>query len=458
MGLNGVEPTPDIFPVNNGKTEVKLLPTGGRKYSLSQGRPRLISTEQDGKVAVAPGQDRRKTISPVANGQIKKTDRRVTLSDPTRPSQNPNNERRGTGSNMQSSDRRSTMPAKLGRRRRTSSNSRSQDTNEPTGKPRNPTKSENSIFKKSSVVYDDGSKFKRLSSGRVDPAFKRCEEDASDKIEQPQQEPQQQPQQAPQQQPQPQQQQAKDNSNNNNGSTSTNTSTKQYLNIDKLAPHKDRSNLRSFIRNASSYIETAVASKEQIICKQSFRTDSESGGDCHTVITRGKCLVHNEGRQPSSHWSLNSTDDRILEHLIGNYDGPDRMGFTAEIVREVSAMPDLSTDSVVDFLLSKEYQGWIKQKAGEWESMMAFKSKINSTTREGTSGTSAKHQQYTIHTDNPNADPKPQAVPLVQIFRESGSDHVIGVQNHYNYDIKINANDGNGRRCKKCSNNCCAIL
>ena len=51
-----------------------------------------------------------------------------------------------------------------------------------------------------------------------------------------------------------------------------------------------------------------------------------------------------------------SSEGRILAHLIGNYEGPDRMGFATEIIHEVQGLSELTSESVIDFLLSKEYQ------------------------------------------------------------------------------------------------------
>merc|ERR1712080_67781 len=197
-------------------------------------------------------------------------------------------------------------------------------------------------------------------------------------------------------------------------------------------------------------INSGSSSSEIVMCQQSFQSQQgmllAPSAHPQTVINNNSIL----NRTVPSAVSIGCNEDKVLSHLIGNYNGPDKMSFATEIVQQVQDLADLSTESIVAFLMSKEYQSWVEKKTKEW----------NRAKGDNDAGKSNYEQNpYTMLTGEEVVDQSTKDLlpALVEIFQEGGGDgdSCVGVQNHYNYEIKINMLD-RGRAI--CLRKCCIIL
>lgn len=215
-------------------------------------------------------------------------------------------------------------------------------------------------------------------------------------------------------------------------------------------------------------IQLSKSSSEILMCKHSFQSQQskQTPQTSNQVIclpnqhhrqssdANHKNIVMHTPRKSSSCFEIGNGNDRVLSYLTGNYAGDDKIRFAVEIIRQVQDLSTFSTtESIIEFLSSKEYQYWIGNKTKEWN-------KNNPSTKIPQRNSGSRTSQTS--NDSGKMPSSSFSQKLVQIFQNNnGGEPCIGVQNHYNYDININTNER--YRSKKllssrCGKMCCVLL
>lgn len=270
-----------------------------------------------------------------------------------------------------------------------------------------------SFARKTSAIYTKGDKFKRFSSGRVNPKS-RC------------------------------------------SSSVSREETKDFL---RTFPTNTKCGSISSGCKGGSISSSINSSAETLMYKQSFQNQLGIPNVNMKPVSPNSLYKNKNSillrEVPSASYSNSSScdDTMMLQYLVGGYKGADINDFAISIANELNGISDISEDSIIDFFLSDDYKFWVREKNIEWKEAELLKRTENNNSKKILQG----EMNGTV-TNNSFKEKRPlkdTSSPIIQIFHDCSSS-----ETHVDYEIKIKTRQAKFDRMIK--NNClsknCTLL